>query len=218
MVHPPSSAPRGGESRVPPPSAPSAPPVVLMPRRLPGGVLATLDALPAEALPQFRYEGPAAGLRRAMRAALAERLPRPRWLANWLLDDVLGHAALLIGLTEAPSLLVSLRAMPGDVQGEAPLLAADAARCRLVTAYRGPGLDWLPPRAAAGLAEGETPPAALLRRLARGDVVILRGDGDRPGVAHRAASGAGTALLLTVDAAGPARSAAAVERRTGMLQ
>ncbi|WP_237479934.1 DUF1826 domain-containing protein [Lichenibacterium dinghuense] len=208
---------RGGEIRPSPrPAAARSGPVVLMPRRVPGGVLATLDALPAEALPRMDYEGPVSGLRRAMRASLAARLPRPRWLANWLLDDVLDHAALMAELTGAPALRAVLDA-PGG--GPDRSFAAAAGRCRLVTAYRGAGFDWLPPRAAAGLPGGEAPPASLLRRLPRGDVAVFRGGADpgARGVAHRAASGPGTPLLLTIDAAGTVRrpAAACAERPAG---
>ncbi len=76
-------------------------PVVLRPRHIPGGVAATLDGLATGALPRLIHEGPVSGLRRALRAAFAERLARPRWLANWLLDDVLDQAALMVELTGA---------------------------------------------------------------------------------------------------------------------
>ncbi len=226
MAHPSLLLPRGDEIRLPPRLAPatraSGPgPVVLVPRRIPGGVAATLDALPDGALPRLAYAGPAAGLRRALRAALAERMPRPRWLANWLLDDVLDHAALLADVAElagARSLHVSLGQGLGQGLGASDgSLAAAPSRLRLVAVYRGPGVDWLPPRAAATLPaplpaplpDGEEIPAGLLRRLDRGDAAILRGDGDAggPGVFHRAAPPAGSRtgapLLLAIDAPAP---------------
>lgn len=218
MAHLPLLAVRGDEIRLSPrPDRPTGPfgqrsgPVVLMPRRIPGGVAATLDGLPAAALPRLRHEGPVSGLRRALRAAIAERLARPRWLANWMLDDVLDHAALMAGLTGAAALRVSLDV--GEGEPDAPFAAADA-RLRLITAYRGAGTEWLSPRLATAPPPGAEPPAAALRHLSRGDVAILRGSTGGTGgagVLHRAAAGAGGApLRLTIDEPGlPRRGAAA---------
>ncbi len=179
-------------------------PVVLRPRHIPGGVAATLDGLATGALPRLIHEGPVSGLRRALRVAFAERLARPRWLANWLLDDVLDQAALMVELTGASAFRVALDVGSGDP--DAPFAAAEA-RLRLVTSYRGPGIDWLSPRAAAGWSPDAEPPAAALRRLARGDVAILRGRRDGgAGVLHRAAAGPDAAALrLTIDEAGRPR-------------
>ena len=45
---------------------------------------------------------------------MTERLPQPRWLANWLVDDVAGQADLMAQLTGAPALRVRLDVVDDD--------------------------------------------------------------------------------------------------------
>ena len=181
-------------------------PVFIIPRRLPGGVAAAIDALSVNALPRFRGEGDIGGLAPRLRSAVAENLRKPRWLAEWLIADIVDKAELVAELTGAPELRVRLDVIEDD---RCCKFHVDHVRLRLRTTYRGPGTEWVPPRVAARLAPGAVPPLDVVRHLARGEVAVLRGSQDatpdRPGVLHRSPpiEGSGlTRLLLVIDEAG----------------
>ena len=181
-------------------------PVLIIPRRIFGGVAATLDGLSKEALPRLWFEGALADLKPRLRRAVVERLAEPRWLANWLIDDVLEHSKLIVSLTGTPTLRVRLDVVDDDC---CPKFHVDDVRLRLVTTYRGPGTEWIPPRLAARFVDGRLPPADTVRHLARGEVAVLRGGRgatpERPGVLHRSPPIAGTGvvrLFLAIDEIG----------------
>lgn len=181
-------------------------PVLIIPRRIFGGVAATLDGLSKHALPRLRFEGAVTDLKARLREAVAERLAEPRWLANWLVDDVLDHANLMASLTGTSKIRVRLDVIDDDCCRK---FHVDNVRLRLLTTYRGPGTEWIPPRLAARLADGRLPPTDAIRHLARGEVAILRGGKgatpERPGVLHRSPPIAGTGtvrLLLAIDEIG----------------
>lgn len=181
-------------------------PVLVIPRRIYGGVAATLDALSPEALPRLRFEGAVDDLRPRLRRAVAERFDGPRWLANWLVDDVIDTAQMMGQFTGAPALRVRLDVIDDD---HCRTFHVDDVHRRLLTTYRGPGTEWLHPRVADRLAPGRVPPPDAVRHLARGEIAILRGGkgatADRPGVLHRSPQIAGTGvvrLLLVVDEIG----------------
>ena len=89
-------------------------PMFIIPRQIPGGVACVFDDLSPGALPRLRFEGPVDGLKTHLRRAVAERLPQPRWLANWLVHDVLEKAEFLAQLTGALALQVRLEVVDDD--------------------------------------------------------------------------------------------------------
>ena len=181
-------------------------PVFIIPRRIYGGVAAMLDRLSPEALPRLRFEGTASDLRPCLRRAVAERLPDPRWLGNWLIDDVVDKAEMMAQLTGAPMVRVGLDVIDDDHWRE---FHVDDVRLRLVTTYRGPGTEWVSPRLASQLTPGIIPPTDAICQLATGHIAILRGGKgatpERPAVLHRSPPIAGTGivrLLLAIDEIG----------------
>ena len=181
-------------------------PVFIIPRQIPGGVAGIIDDLSPEALPRLRYEGPADGLKSHLRRAIAERLTQPRWLANWLVHDVVDKAEFMAQLTGAPALRVRLEVVDDD---HCRKFHVDDVRLRLVTTYRGPGTEWVAPRLAVKLAPGGDPPAHAIRHLGRGHVAVMRGrkgsTPEAPGILHRSPPIAGTGvvrLFLAIDELG----------------
>ncbi len=154
-------------------------PVFIIPRQIPGGVACVLDDLPPGALPRMRFEGPVDGLKTHLRRAMAERLTQPRWLANWLVHDVVDKAEFVTQLTGAPALRVRLEVVEDD---HCSGFHIDDVRLRLVTTYRGPGTQWVAPRMASQLRRDHSacrrhPPIG--ERSRRGDA--RRQGGDRDG-------------------------------------
>ena len=181
-------------------------PIAIVPRALQGGVAAALDALSPDALPRLRFVGTLTDLQPHLRRAVAAHVENPRWLARWMVEDVIDKAGLMAELTGAPLIDLRLDVVEDD---RCRLFHVDHVRLRLMTTYRGPGTEWIPPHIAAALAPGALPPPDTVRRLARGEVAVLRGGKDatpeRPGVLHRSPSILGTGLtrlLLTIDEAG----------------
>ncbi len=111
-------------------------PVFIIPCQIPGGVAYVLDDLPPGALPRLRFEGPVDGLKAHLRRAVADRLAQPRWLANWLVHDVVEKAEYMVRITGAPALRVRLEVVDDDHCSEFHI---DDVRLRLMTTYRGPG-------------------------------------------------------------------------------
>lgn len=178
-------------------------PISIVARPIPGAVTAALDALPSDALPELRYEGSVAGLRPELRRAVTGRIPAPRWLANWLVDDVVEKAELMAELTSAPALRVRLDVIDDD---RCRKFHVDDVRLRLLTTYRGPGTQWVSPQVAARLAPGALPPDDAIRNLPRGHVALMRGGkggtAARPGILHRSPPIAGSGvvrLFLAID-------------------
>lgn len=181
-------------------------PVLVIPRRIYGGVAATLDDLSPEALPRLRFEGAVDDLQPPLRRAIAERLDGPRWLADWLVKDVVDQAETMAQFTGAPALRVRLDVIDDD---HCRKFHVDDVHLRLLTTYRGPGTEWLQPRWTDRLASGRMPPPDAVRHLARGEIAILRGakgaTAERPGALHRSPAIAGTGvvrLLLVIDEIG----------------
>lgn len=181
-------------------------PVFIIPRQIPGGVAGVIDDLPPEALPRLSYEGPTDGLKSHLRRAIAERLAQPRWLAKWLVHDVLDKADFMAQLTGAPVLRVRLEVVDDD---HCRKFHVDDVRLRLVTTYRGPGTEWVAPRMAVKLAIGEDPSLDAIRQLGRGHIAVMRGrkgaTTEAPGILHRSPPIAGTGivrLFLAIDELG----------------
>ena len=156
--------------------------------------------------PRLRFEGAADDLRPHLRRAVNERLAGPGWLKGWLIEDVIDKASLMAELTGAPALRVRLEVVDDD---HCRKFHVDNVRLRLMTTYRGPGTEYIPPRLASMLPPGTIPPADAIRHLARGHIAVLRGGedatADRPGVMHRSPPVIGTGmvrLFLAVDEVG----------------
>lgn len=181
-------------------------PVFIIPCPIPGGVAAVLDGVPVACLPRLVFEGTASAVRPFVKRGVSERLKEPRWLVNWLADDIVDKADMMAQLTGAPALRVRLDVIEDD---HCRKFHFDNVRLRLVTTYRGPGTEWISPRHASRLAPGSVPPNDVIRRLSRGHVAVMRGakgaTPDRPGVLHRSPPIAGTGivrLFLAIDELG----------------
>lgn len=178
-------------------------PVFIIPRAIPDGVAAMLDVAPVDCLPRLFFEGPAADVRPSVKRGVSDRLHEPRWLMDWLVDDIVDKAEMMAQLTGAPALRVRLDVIADD---HCRKFHVDNVRLRLVTTYRGPGTEWISPRHAGMLAPGGVPPDDVIQHLPRGQVAVMRGakgaTADRPGVLHRSPPIAGTEivrLFLAID-------------------
>jgi hypothetical protein len=174
-------------------------PIGILPRLLDPAVAAELDALPVHRLPHFRLEGDLKSLRREVQLRLAEAGFGPNWLAEWLVDDLSFLGLMYEQLTAATRLCFRLDVVEDDACRK---FHVDNVRYRLVTTYRGPGTEWLPPHGLANAPQGSPIPSAQIKQLDRGWVAIMRGaqgaTADHPGVLHRSPpiDGAGIARLF----------------------
>ncbi len=181
-------------------------PVFIIPRQIPGGVAAVLDGVSTDGLPRLLFEGTVCGLRSALKRVLRARETQPRWLANWLVDDIVEKADLMAELTGSPRLRVNLAVTDDD---HFSAFHVDDVLLRLVTTYRGPGTEWISPRLASILPPGSVPHDDAVCHLATGHVAVMRGGQgatpDRPGVLHRSPAIAGTGIIrlfLAIDELG----------------
>lgn len=174
-------------------------PIGILPRMLDPAVAAELDALPVHRLPHFRLEGDLKSLRREVQSRLHEAGFRPDWLTEWLVDDLSFLALMFEQLTGAQRLCLRLDVIEDDACRK---FHVDSVRYRLVTTYRGPGTQWLPPHALVNLPQGSPISRDEIRQLDRGWVAIMRGaqgaTADHPGVLHRSPpiNGTGIARLF----------------------
>jgi hypothetical protein len=174
-------------------------PIGILPRALDPTVAAELDALPVHCLPRLRLEGDLKTLRREARLHLAESEFGPDWLAEWLVNDLSFLGLMFEQLTGAQRLCLRLDVIEDDACRK---FHVDNVRYRLVTTYRGPGTQWLPPHALATLPPGSPISSDHIRQLERGWVAVMRGSrgatAGHPGVLHRSPSieGKGIARLF----------------------
>ncbi|QQP93014.1 DUF1826 domain-containing protein (plasmid) [Skermanella sp. TT6] len=174
-----------------------------MPRSLEAFIAEALDAAPAASLPRIHFAGTVRELRTELCQALDLHGFGPPWLSDWLAEDVHFLARMFEDLLGSGRMLVRLQA--GADEGCRRFHAGDV-RFRLVTAYRGPGLQWVEPRALAHLAPEEVLPTSAIRQLDRGWVAMMRGGSgataEHPGLLHRSppiAETGITPLVLTMD-------------------
>lgn len=177
-------------------------PIALVHRDIPAAMATALDAVDPEHLPRLRLRGAPAHMAAALKTRLhALGFGPPPELADWLAEDVAALAGLYRSVTGAAHVVVRLERVSGDACRR---FHADNVRVRLVCTYRGPGTEWLSPRAVAQAPEGEPLPESAIRRLPRGSVAVLRGTKeDGPALLHRSPPIAGTGitrLFLAIDA------------------
>ncbi|WP_024879897.1 DUF1826 domain-containing protein [Methylosinus sp. LW3] len=174
--------------------------ICLLPRTLEPRIAETLDAMSLAQPLRLRVTGAEEALPRALIDALDEAALGPKWLAEWLANDVIRLARLYREATRAGELRVRLETIADDA---CRLFHVDFVRFRLVTTYRGPGTQWIAPGPEADpLAENS------IQQLERGWVAILRGEkaasADIPALPHRSPPIAGTGierLFLAIDEA-----------------
>lgn len=178
-------------------------PISVMPRSLDPSIAAELDGIAVADLPSLRI----AGELNVILPMLAERLTKvefgPAWLSNWLTEDIEFLARMYQDLTGETHLQVRLEVVDDDA---CTLFHTDNVRFRLVTTYRGPGTQWILPKARAVHRAADEFPAEAVRQLARGEVAIMRGrQGETPecpGLLHRSPPIKGTGivrLFLAID-------------------
>ncbi|QRM33208.1 DUF1826 domain-containing protein (plasmid) [Microvirga sp. VF16] len=117
-------------------------PIGVLPRTLDPAVVAELDALPVHRLPRLRLEGDLKTLRREVPLRLAKAEFGPDWLAEWLVNDLSFLGLMFEQLTGAQRLCLRLDVIEDDACRK---FHVDNVFYRLVTTYRGPGTQWLPP-------------------------------------------------------------------------
>ncbi len=147
-------------------------PISIMTRTLDPTITAALDAVEPGRLPRLRLIGGVEQLRRELARSLNEAGFGPKWLAEWLSSDAIFLARLYEDITRTSKLRLRLEAVEDNACRK---FHADHVRFRLVTTYRGPGTEWIPPDLLAISSEGATFPASAIRRLDRGCVAVMRG-------------------------------------------
>jgi Protein of unknown function (DUF1826) len=178
-------------------------PITLIPRAIDPIILGALDRVQPADFPDVRAEGQGEMLRHALEERIQAGALGPDWLARWLVDDVLFLVRMFQEISAARRVLLRLQTVEDDACSR---FHTDNVRFRLVSTYRGPGTEWLSPRAASMAPGREHLPVAPTYQLARGDVAIMRGSRDAtpecPGVLHRSPPIAGsgvTRLFLAID-------------------
>ncbi len=117
-------------------------PIAILPRALAPTVAAELDALPVHRLPHFRLEGDLKTLRREAQLRLAEAKFGPDWLKEWLVNDLSFLGLMFEQLTGAQHQCLRRDVIEDDACRR---FHTDNVRYRIVTTYRRPGTEWLPP-------------------------------------------------------------------------
>lgn len=161
-------------------------PICLVPRVLDGAIAAALDAADPSTFPTMDVSGPADRLWREILAAFAPGVLSASPLLAWLRADVLNLVALFTAAAAVECVRVHLQVVEDDM---CPRFHVDQVGFRMVTTYRGPGTEWMAPRAVAEAAMGEPLSPGAVRRMERGTVALMRGGRnatpERPGLLHR---------------------------------
>ncbi|MEW5420825.1 DUF1826 domain-containing protein [Amorphus sp. 3PC139-8] len=181
-------------SAIPGPSGPDritnsldkAGPIAVFGRALDPVIARAIDDLPLDLFPSLRTEGDVAEIDTALRSALADLRRLQSWLEVWLRDDIAFLARLYSELTGASTLALRLEPVTDDACRR---FHADNVTYRLITTYRGPGTEWVSPRDAYLVEDGELSDVSARRQLQRGWVGVLRGTksagSDAPALLHR---------------------------------
>lgn len=176
--------------------------ISLAPRTLEPFVATALDAVPIASLPNLRVTSDAETLEQAVWQGLANA-DFEKWLADWLVTDILYLARMFRELARAQRFLVRLETITDDACRK---FHVDNVGFRLVTTYRGPGTQWIEPSALATPPMCEAPPSDAIQQLERGWIAVMRGGKtatlECPGLPHRSPPIAGTGigrLFLAID-------------------
>ena len=128
----------------------------------------------------------------------------PSWLAEWLAANVSFQLRLFGQIVRSSTFKLRLETVRDD---GCTRFHTDAVRYRLLCTYRGPGTEWIDPKALSDHSHGRPLDPARIRRLERGAVAFMRGakgaTPERPALVHRSPKIAGTGsirLLLVIDA------------------
>lgn len=182
-------------------------PMTLLLRDLPADITAALDAVPPDRLPNLRLRGRPGDMTAGLRPHLMASGLGPAELVHWLAEDAGRLAALFCTVIGASEVLLRLEAVHTDACCR---FHSDAVTLRLVSTYRGPGTEWLSPRAVARTAPGVPVPESAIRQMPRGAIGLMRGsreaDADTPPLLHRSPPIEGTGevrLFLAIDPAPP---------------
>lgn len=107
---------------------------------------AALDNGHPDDLPTFDVSGTTTKVGQAVGAVFAAYRGAEPMLSAWLRDDVLALADVYGRATGARSMWIRLETVRGDM---CRAFHVDDVSFRLVTTYRGPGTEWIPPRSLA---------------------------------------------------------------------
>lgn len=180
-------------------------PIAIMPQTVDPMIAEALDLIPQEQLPQMICEGPPPAIAKQLQTGLLQAAIGPDWLAAWLLQNISFQVKLFGQLTQSPALRLRLEVVTDD---GCPRFHTDSVRYRLLCTFRGPGTEWLDPKAVWSQQSGRPVDGASVRQLERGAIAFIRGSlgatPDRPALLHRspAIEGKGIArLLLVIDSA-----------------
>lgn len=177
----------------------AAPDVALVawPRVLPPAVAQWLEALPADALPDFRILVDAAAAATAITANLRACWPAEPPLAAWLGDDIASLVGQFAHITSEPVVDIRLERITGNACWR---FHRDCVAARLLCTYRGPGTQWVPESEAPTALAQQDRYDGQLHELPAHAVAIFKGScsGDGAGVLHRSPpiAGSGQARLL----------------------
>ncbi|WEX85750.1 DUF1826 domain-containing protein [Sinorhizobium garamanticum] len=178
-------------------------PVSVLQRTLSADVSSALERAPVDQLPDFRFTASAVELRSTLLRHFNEMSLEPAWLRDWLFNDVFFLARLFRYLTSASSVIVRLETITTDA---CKRFHADNVRLRLVSTYRGPGTQWLGPRALAMQEAGKPLSPDAIKTTPTGAILLIRGSKSASetssALLHRSPPIEGTGinrLLLAVD-------------------
>lgn len=177
-------------------------PIAILPQRFDPRLAEAIDAVPPDHLPELQVVGSMQAVAESIARQLARCGIEHAWLKDWLAQNIVFQASLFSQLTRAKVLDLRLAA---DTTADDTRFHTDRVRYRLFCTYRGPGIEWIDPKAASDRAGMPLDPTRILR-MERGAIAFVRGDKgatpDRPALLHRCPKidGSGTPrLLLTIN-------------------
>lgn len=160
-------------------------------RKIDSAIEDLLDGLPLASIPDIRMIASMVSLPGDLAKAFADD---SQWSegGEWIRRDVEFLARLYCDLTGITRFSLRLETVTTDACTK---FHADNVRFRLVTTYRGPGTEWIPPGFDSS---SEVIPKVMVRRLERGWIAIMRGRKSKqkgqPALLHRSPPIAGTGV------------------------
>ncbi len=174
--------------------------LALWSRQAPPEIMAALAALPADVLPDGRVLAALDDLPVALEAFFRPQSDTNA-LRSWLIADICTLAEAFADLTGSGEIDARLERVTGDACWK---FHRDCVEARLITTYRGPGTEWVPPAQSEAALRDQKAYRGPLNRFAPFAVGVFKGScaGPGSGIVHRSPSLIGTGetrLLLCLN-------------------